>query len=44
MIILGIDPGSRFLGFAAVEVLIEKNFQLRPIEYGVLKFDANESL
>lgn len=44
MIILGIDPGSRFLGFAAVEVLVEKNFQLRPIEYGVLKFDASENL
>lgn len=41
MIIIGIDPGSRFLGFGVVSY---KNNTLTPIEYGVLKFDANESL
>ncbi len=41
MIILGIDPGSRFLGFAAISV---NNGNLKPIEYGVLKFDSKENL
>ncbi len=41
MIILGIDPGSRFLGFAAVS--LEKDI-LKPVEYGVLKFDSKEDL
>ncbi len=42
MIILGIDPGSRFLGFAAIEV--DSNRRMKPIEYGVLKFDSKENL
>lgn len=41
MIILGIDPGSRFLGFGVISF---QNSQLKPVEYGVLKFDANENL
>ena len=41
MVILGIDPGSRFLGFAAVKV---QNGNLIPIEFGVLKFNADEKL
>lgn len=41
MIILGIDPGSRFLGFAAIEV---QSQGLKPIDYGVLKFDVDENL
>lgn len=41
MIILGIDPGSRFLGFG---VLLFENNILTPIEYGVLKFNVNEDL
>lgn len=44
MIILGIDPGSRFLGFAALEVSSLHPLQMKPIEYGVLKFDSNENL
>lgn len=36
MIILGIDPGSRFLGYAVLSV--ESN-KMKPIDYGVLKFD-----
>lgn len=42
MIILGIDPGSRFLGYAAIEV--DRNRQMKPLEYGVLKFDAKAEL
>ena len=42
MIILGIDPGSRFLGYAALQV--DSNRQMKPLEYGVLKFDAKENL
>ncbi len=42
MIILGIDPGSLFLGFAAIEVDLQG--RIKPIEYGVLKFDAKENL
>lgn len=41
MIILGIDPGSRFLGFAAVS--LEKDI-LTAIEYGVLKFNTKEDI
>lgn len=41
MIILGIDPGSRFLGFG---VLLFENNVLKPIEYGVLKFNVKEDL
>ena len=41
MIILGIDPGSRFLGFG---VLLFENNVLTPIEYGVLKFNVKEDL
>lgn len=41
MIILGIDPGSRFLGFGAIS---SENSKLKPLEYGVLKFDAQENL
>jgi crossover junction endodeoxyribonuclease RuvC len=41
MIILGIDPGSRFLGYGVIEL---KNERMHPIEYGVLKFDSNENL
>ena len=38
MIILGIDPGSRFLGFAVLNV---ENNIMKPVDYGVLKFDPN---
>jgi crossover junction endodeoxyribonuclease RuvC len=41
MIILGIDPGSRFLGFG---VISSENGRLKPLEYGVIKFDAEENL
>jgi crossover junction endodeoxyribonuclease RuvC len=41
MIILGIDPGSRFLGFG---VISSEKGVLKPLEYGVLKFDAEENL
>lgn len=44
MIILGIDPGSRFLGFAALEISSTQPLIMKPLEYGVLKFDAEESL
>ena len=44
MIILGIDPGSRFLGFAALEVSSAQPLIMKPIEYGVLKFNAEENL
>lgn len=42
MIILGIDPGSRFLGYAAVEVNDDR--RMKPLGYGVLKFDSKENL
>ena len=42
MIILGIDPGSRFLGFAAIQVVADS--RMKPLEYGVLKFDSGENL
>ena len=38
MIILGIDPGSRFLGFGVITV--DKTV-LQVIDYGVLKFNAD---
>ena len=38
MIILGIDPGSRFLGFAVLNV---ENNIMKLVDYGVLKFDPN---
>lgn len=41
MIILGIDPGSRFLGFGVISY---ENNRLSAREYGVLKFDAEENL
>ncbi len=45
MIILGIDPGSRFLGYGVIAV---ENFQrldqMKPIDFGVLKFDAEVPL
>lgn len=44
MIILGIDPGSRFLGFAALQVHQVRPLVMKPIEYGVLKFDSQENL
>ena len=52
MIILGIDPGSRFLGFAVLEVsstqprsiLGSHQLDMKAIEYGVLKFNAEENL
>ncbi|OFZ31210.1 MAG: crossover junction endodeoxyribonuclease RuvC [Bdellovibrionales bacterium RIFCSPHIGHO2_01_FULL_40_29] len=37
MIILGIDPGSRFLGYGVISV---ESSRLKPIDYGVLKFNA----
>ncbi len=37
MIILGIDPGSRFLGYGVISV---QAGQLKPIDFGVLKFDG----
>ncbi len=41
MIILGIDPGSRFLGFGVISY---ENNTMKPLEYGVLKFNAEENL
>lgn len=41
MIILGIDPGSRFLGYAALSV--EGN-QMKALDFGVLKFDPEVAL
>ncbi len=41
MVILGIDPGSRFLGYAVLSV---QNGEMRPIDFGVLKFDADVPL
>lgn len=38
MIILGIDPGSRFLGYGVISV---QAAGLQVIDYGVLKFDAD---
>lgn len=41
MIILGIDPGSRFMGYAVVSV---KSGVITPLDYGVLKFDSDVAL
>lgn len=41
MIVMGIDPGSRFLGFGIISV---QNSVIKPLEYGVLKFNADENL
>ncbi len=41
MTIIGIDPGSRFLGFGIISF---KNNVLVAREYGVLKFDSREDL
>lgn len=41
MIILGIDPGSRFLGYGVLSV---EGSQIKPIDYGVLKFDPDVPL
>ena len=38
MIILGIDPGSRFLGYAVIQV---QAGVMRPLDYGVLRFDPD---
>jgi crossover junction endodeoxyribonuclease RuvC len=38
MIILGIDPGSRFLGYGVISV---HSSQMKALDYGVLKFDAD---
>lgn len=38
MIILGIDPGSRFLGYAVISV---QGTTMKPIDFGVLKFDGD---
>ena len=38
MIILGIDPGSRFLGYA---VLCVEGNQMKALDFGVLKFDPD---
>ncbi|MBC7743339.1 MAG: crossover junction endodeoxyribonuclease RuvC [Bdellovibrionaceae bacterium] len=37
MIILGIDPGSRFLGYGVISV---QAGQMKALDYGVLKFDG----
>ena len=41
MIILGIDPGSRFLGYGVVSV---QNSEPKALDYGVLKFNAEAGL
>ncbi len=41
MIILGIDPGSRLLGYGAV---LAENSKLKLIDCGVLKFDSDVPL
>lgn len=42
MIILGIDPGSRFLGYGVISVEDPHRLDLmKPIDFGVLRFDAN---
>ncbi len=44
MIILGIDPGSRFLGYGVISVENANHLQLKVIDYGVLKFNAETPL
>lgn len=41
MIILGIDPGSRFLGYAVIEV---SGSDMRALDFGVLKFNPDQPL
>ncbi|MCL1946473.1 MAG: crossover junction endodeoxyribonuclease RuvC [Chitinivibrionia bacterium] len=41
MKILGIDPGSRALGYGIINIISSK---LSPVEYGVVKLDAKEEL
>lgn len=41
MIILGIDPGSRFLGYAVLSV---ENNRMKPLDFGVLKFNGETPL
>lgn len=41
MIILGIDPGSRFLGYAVISV---QGTTMKPIDFGVLKFNGDVPL
>ena len=41
MIILGIDPGSRFLGYAVLTVEGQK---MSPVDFGTLKFDPETLL
>lgn len=41
MIILGIDPGSRFLGYGVISV---QAGQMTPVDFGVLKFDGDVPL
>jgi len=45
MIILGIDPGSRFLGYGVISVEDPHRLDLmKPIDFVVLRFDANVPL
>ena len=44
MIILGIDPGSRYLGFAILEVRQVMPLVRTPIAMGVLKFDQKQTV
>ncbi len=41
MIILGIDPGSRVLGFGVIAV---HNSQLKAVDFGILKFNGEVAL
>lgn len=41
MKIIGIDPGSRLLGFGVIH---SQNGNMKAMEYGVLKFDVDENL
>ena len=41
MTILGIDPGSRFLGYGVLTIEAQV---MRPVDYGVLKFDPETPL
>ena len=44
MIILGIDPGSRFLGYGVISVTNTTNTKIQLIDYGVLKFNQDVAL
>lgn len=41
MRIIGIDPGSRFLGFGVIEY---QSGVYKPVEYGTLKFNSDDNL